>query len=295
MKNYIALSLLVTLVLFTACKTDDNDGQNTNEAPQLIFKFDFNETQERLNNFGLPAAIPAGHAAQTPDFKGISAHYLELAPTMFTLLGQGEILYQGTETNAGGAMAVDFSQAKVVDEGETFISVPLKDIAQGDYEWIRLSLTYQNYDINLSGLGYDVTGNLTSFVGYNTYINNHTVGGENITVNDDKLQGYWAFKIQDGQLPINVEAFSGESAATTVPNPIASTSPVPAGSCVVTGQIENGLTITGNETEDVVVTLSVSINNSFEWVDPNNNGKFEPTEGEIPVDMGLRGLQVFVD
>jgi hypothetical protein len=50
------------------------------------------------------------------------------------------------------------------------------------------------------------------------------------------------------------------------------------------------LVITGNETEDIYVTLSLSTNNSFEWVDTNPDGKWEPIAGEQVVDMGLRGM-----
>jgi hypothetical protein len=71
-------------------------------------------------------------------------------------------------------------------------------------------------------------------------------------------------------------------------------SPIPQGSCVVTGQFENGLTITGDETEDVTVTLSFSVNQSFEWTEINTDGKFEPSAGEELVDMGLRGLKPMV-
>jgi hypothetical protein len=59
---------------------------------------------------------------------------------------------------------------------------------------------------------------------------------------------------------------------------------------VVTGKFENNLTLVGNETSDVVVTLSLSINNSFEWTEVNNDGKYEPSAGENVVDMGLRGM-----
>ncbi|MEM9822881.1 MAG: hypothetical protein AAF985_17510 [Bacteroidota bacterium] len=48
--------------------------------------------------------------------------------------------------------------------------------------------------------------------------------------------------------------------------------------------------VDGMETEDVVVLCSVSINNSFEWIDNNNNGTYEPTEGDVVVDMGVRDL-----
>jgi hypothetical protein len=70
---------------------------------------------------------------------------------------------------------------------------------------------------------------------------------------------------------------------------------------VVTGPFEQALEITGNESEDIVVVLSVSTNKSFEWIDVNPDGKYEPLNagfqptGEVPVDMGVRGLEVYVN
>ena len=53
---------------------------------------------------------------------------------------------------------------------------------------------------------------------------------------------------------------------------------------------KNKLIITGEETEDIIIELSFSVNNSFEWKDANENGIFEPLDGDTIVDMGLRGL-----
>ncbi len=84
--------------------------------------------------------------------------------------------------------------------------------------------------------------------------------------------------------------------ATTVVNPLFNSSPIPAGSCVATGQFVNtgrsasNLTITGHETRDIVITVSLSVNKSFEWVEVVNDGKWEPARGEYIVDMGIRGL-----
>lgn len=287
------LWLYMCFLVFTIFSCSDESVTVESPNARLIIKFDFNETQERLGNLGEPSPVADGNAAQTPNFNGISAHYVELAPNQFTQLGEGAVIYSGEETTAGGANAVDFSQSIVVDEGETFLSIPISDIAAGSYEWMRVSLTYQNYDINLRVDDLDLTGTIASFVGYNTYINTVTVKDETVVVNDDKLQGFWAFEIDDSSLPVPIPVSQGDAARTTVPNPLASTSPIPAGSCVVTGEVQGGLTITGNETEDIVLTLSVSINNSFEWEDDNDNDLFEPLLDEKAVDMGLRGLKVF--
>ena len=188
---------------------------------------------------------------------------------------------------AGGDLAIDFSQAKIVGEDEIFLSIPLSQIPQGNYEYVRVSLSYQNFDITIRSNAVDYTGTLESFVGYNTYINTHYIGNNSFPVNGNRLQGYWAFGLNGFPYATSGQAPPG---ATTVPNPIATTSPIPSGSCVVTGKFQNNLVITNNESRNVYVTLSLSTNNSFEWEEVTSDGKYEPSIGENVVDMGLRGL-----
>ena len=88
---------------------------------------------------------------------------------------------------------------------------------------------------------------------------------------------------------------SAPAGATTVPNPIFASSPIPFGSCLVTGAFDTPLTITGNETQDTIITCSVSINDSFEWIDSNGNGKYNPGDQDTIVNMGVRGLIPIVD
>ena len=108
------------------------------------------------------------------------------------------------------------------------------------------------------------------------------------SINANKLQGYWAF--EDFGIVLN-----GQAAGTTVVNPLHNTSPIPAGSCIVTGNFNTPLVITGNETQDVTMTMSFSTNKSFEWYDDNQDGLYEPGAGDYPVDMGLRGLKPIVE
>ncbi len=319
MNRILLLLTLGFIIGFSSCVEDSDDNNNNENGPMLRFKFDFDENQTRLNNVGLPAEIPAGNAAQTPVFRGMSIHYIELAPGPFTLLGEGEIVYQGEETTAGGAKAVDFDKANVADENEVFFSIPLSDIAAGNYEWIRTSVTYQNYDITFNLTGPSAsnldfcdggpngrTGTVSSFLGYNVYISDITPRTETLTVNDDKLQGFWVFERDDlGSLCENAlqqagfgsKLNSGEAPAgsTTVVNPLFDSSPIPAGSCVVTAPFGNKLQITGNETEDIVVTLSYSVNESLEWIDHIPNGELDfhidnPASSDQIVDMGVRGM-----
>ena len=127
------LTLLALSFMSFSC-TDEDDDQVLTEEPQLIIRFKFDPTQVRLNNIGQPSTIPAGNAAQSPIFNSISSHYLEFTPNALTQVGQGAILYNGASTTLGGTNAIDFSKAKIVGEGEAFLSIPLKNLAPGSYE-----------------------------------------------------------------------------------------------------------------------------------------------------------------
>lgn len=282
-KAIIFLIFIVVVTSFFSCSNESA----SNEEPMLIIKFKFDENQARLNNLGQPTSVPNGNAAQSPIFNTISAHYVEMAPNANTQIGQGTIVYHAPETTIGGSNAIDFSKSKIVSEGETFLKIPLSQVAAGSYQWMRVSLSYQNYQINIRHQGEDYLGTIASFVGFNTYISTFNIGNNMFPINENRAQGYWAFALNNqpysssGQAPAN---------ATTVPNPIASTSPIPAGSCLITGNFTNNLVINGNETKDVTLTLSLSINKSFEWREVTADGKYEPSNGENVVDMGLRGL-----
>ena len=303
MKNYILFFLCIVTLSFIGCKKNDGEPASSTSTANLILKFKFDPTQIRLNNIGGVSTIPAGNATQNPTINKMSAHYAELTPTAFTALGGGAVIYKAAETTAGGGTAIDFNKAKLVGNNEIFLSVPIKNIAVGTYEYLRVSLAYQNLDVNFhldtvinaTTISQDFPATIAGFIGYNTYINGFTIKNQTVPVNANKLQGFWGVETSGsimgfpfssttiGQAPPN---------ATTVVNPIFATSPVPQGSCLVTGAFAGGskLKITGAETNDIVVVVSLSTNKSFEWTDTNSNGKWDATKGEKIIDMGLRGM-----
>ncbi len=273
------------ILMMVSCKK--NDPVATKPMVNFIFKFD--STQVRLNNIGQPSVIASGNAAQSPVFNKMSAHYLELAPNQLTALGAGKVLYRAPETSIGGQNAIDFSKATFAGNGQAFLSVPLDSVTPGSYDWLRVSLAYQNYDIKLRASGFDLTGTIASFIGYRTYIQQYKVKDSTVTVNANKAQGYWAFETSVSGFGV-LNTGQAPPGATTVPNPIFATSPIPAGSCVVTGKFASPLVITGTEAADITVIVSLSTNKSFEWVDGDGNGTFDPLNGDQVVDMGIRGL-----
>ncbi len=303
MKKIIYLLTAITILAAACKKKEDTTG------PKLIFKFKFDSTQTRLNNLAQTASIPAENAAQSPVFHSMSAHYIELAPdSLSTFSVASNVLYRNNEVTTGGDKAIDFSKSIVKGEGEEFYSVPLKNLIKGTYKWLRISLAYQNYDIKMiyrrndvnGGVPFIFNGEVASFLGFNTYVTNYSLRGENITVNGNLLQGSGAVKSYNvpfvGTMPaITWSAPSNQR--TTVVNPFAGALGIPPGSCLVTGKFTSPITITGNETNDIIVTVSLSTNKSFEWKEKRVDGLYEPVDGnnanaplDSVVDMGIRGI-----
>jgi hypothetical protein len=297
MKQLIVALVLLTLV---SCKPEQNGS-----TAQLTVQFEFDETQERLNNLGQPAPMPAGHAGQTPDFSRLAVHYIELSQNMFTGLGQGEVLYKGTELTMNGQNAIDYDQVWSAPRDSVFAKFSVKDIAPGTYEWVRVSVAAQYFDFNFNINNVPIIGDLpqqkasiASIIGFNSYLTSLTPYSKILQVNDTKKQGFWALETRlSAPYSSYSQLYSGQApeGATTVVNPLFATSPVPQGSCVITGQLAQPLVITGNETEDISMVLSFSVNQSLEWIDTDGNNQLDldATTGALEqiVDMGLRGVK----
>jgi hypothetical protein len=299
MIRYKFIILLTGALAFNNCQKNEIP-----VVPNLVFNLAFDAGQARLNNFGVPVSIPVGHAAQTPVFNEMSLHYIELSQDSTTQLGKGEIVYESAVTTFGGGEAIDFENSVKAGNNKEFCRLKISTIKPGRYEYIRASASYQNYVVRYNIKGIPAVGDLvqqsgilSSFVGYNTYIKNVVPKKQILTVNANVPQGYWVFET-DLLAPYDLynKLYFGQSAGTTtVVNPLFNSSPIPSGSCVITGKLTEPLIITGDEKEDIVVKLSFSINNSFEWIDNNGNNQldFYGTPGnpqEPVVDMGLRGL-----
>ena len=137
MKNVLITSLF--LVLFISCKKKETKEEevtpeptptvscptcnfpdtiwtSTATGPKLIFKFKFDSTQQRLDNFGMPATLPSTNEAQSPIFNGMSAHYIEMAKYDTTQVGHGAVLYRAEETMCGGSNAITFCKSIVAKD-----------------------------------------------------------------------------------------------------------------------------------------------------------------------------------
>lgn len=106
-------------------------------------------------------------------------------------------MYKNAETTTGGAQAIDFSKSKVAADGESFFEIPIKEVKPGYYEYLRVSLAYQCYDIkiNVAALGQEITGTLAAFIGYNTYIGSYKIKDSTVSLNgtDRRVTGRWKY------------------------------------------------------------------------------------------------------
>ena len=309
MYKKILFAIIAISILAISCNKDETTDDT---GPKLIFKFKFDSTQARLNAFARPSTIPDGNWGQSPVFHAMSAHFIQLAEDSLSPLTTN-VLYRNNEVTTGGDNAIDFSKSVIKKEGEIFYSVPLKNLTQGTYKWLRISLAYQNYDVKAIYRRNDVNGGnpitfdgeVVSFLGFNSYVTSYSIKGENITVNGNLPQGSGAVKPYNIPFISTLPAIKWTAAAntsTTVVNPFRVQLGIPSNSCLVTAPFTTPISITGNETSDIVVTVSLSTNKSFEWKDRNGDKLFEPVDGnnsnaplDSVVDMGIRGMRPIVN
>jgi hypothetical protein len=285
--RWIALSMAALSVL--SCKKDGDNGSGGLPASILNFKLHFDSTMVRLNDFGQPVSVPAGHYAMHPKVESMTVHYMELCPNENTPLGQGVILYNGPETNAGGALAIDYSRSTPILQNQKFFSYNLQSIPPGTYKYLRVGLGSQKMEVKTKWGAQVVPCGIVSFIGYNTYVQDLIIDNQEISINQNQLQGSYGFVASNG-VSQNYGLGDSFSGNTTVPNSIYATSPIPIGSSVVTGEFEEPFVVTNEEGMDRNITIHVSTNKSFEWIDSTPDGVWDPTTLESVVDMGVRGM-----
>ena len=283
--------------------------------PTITFTVKFDALQDRLDANGQPTSTSTA-SAQTPVFNKIGINYFELSSDVNTLLGTGNILLNTPDVAVAGSTdkAVDFSQLKMLADGEVLITMPLKNFAAGQYQYARLSVPYLNFDVafNLLNVPFagdflDERGAFAAFLAPNTFITNYKVFDKTQNVNGIKKRGAWSFetKLSLGYAAYN-NIYNGQipDSTVTVVNPLRLTSPIPSGASIITGKFAVPLTITGTETQNINVVVSLSINKSFEWQDKiRKNGKWDieaQANTGAPVyepitDFGLRGLNVIFE
>jgi hypothetical protein len=300
--KFTTLTLLLFAGNFWSCQ------KKADAKIHFIVKFD--PLQERLNANGTVAPVLAGRATQTPSMNQIGVECLEVAANNSTPVGKGVSIFQVAPKANSGEIMTQFDQLKMVKDGEIIASVPMKQLGVGKFEYVRLAVAYQNFDVLFSMQEVPFAGNFTDergtfavFLSKSNFIGSHTVASKTERVDGSKPQGYWVFetKFPSAYATLN-RLFSGKvpDSTLTFVNPLHQTAPLPAGSNFITGRFDTPLSITGQENQDITVTLTLSTNKSFEWDESiYKNGKWDsnaqantgtPSVERI-VDVGFKGLK----
>jgi hypothetical protein len=299
MKKFLWIPLLA--LIFTSCEKGTIDRQ-------LIFKFKFDPTMVRLDDSGivspvnLPFPNPQLFAAQDARINFAAANYLELLPNDTTKFMDGLVLYKAPFKQMGLDSGIDISSLKQVAPGEVFYSMSLKDVKPGTYEWMRVGVAYQNFDVNFrvdnyNGINFSgiQNGTVMSFLGYNNYIENLTTKLQPQVINSFKRQGFSSFEANFApggvtMYPYIYNQFPVDS-NTTIVNHLHNKVPMNKKFGIMTAAIVPGkLNITGSETQNIVIEINLSTNKSFVWKDLNGNKVWDAISGEPVVDCGFRGM-----
>src|SRR5690554_2047234 len=122
------------------------------DGPRLYFRLVLDPNQERLDIFGQPEVMPSNHSAINPVMEGFAIHTIELVPNAYTAFGAGEMVYYAPMLAANHA--VIFDSLQVVQTGDIVYSIPISQVEPGTYEYSRVSVAYQNYDVPFRAYGF---------------------------------------------------------------------------------------------------------------------------------------------
>ncbi|MCX6208781.1 MAG: hypothetical protein NTZ59_04600 [Bacteroidetes bacterium] len=242
-----------------------------------------------------------------------------------------------SHTDTSGHIAVDYGSLEMVGDGEAVLSIPLSSVKPGTYQFLRFSIAAQNFDIPYkldttisnfiyNGINYPggyfsglYNATIATFSSDSTYFKDgYSIKYYlNNNVKDAiKRQGYWGFETNIGTnsiyYPAAVTTATQQEASSV--NVLYRKSPTPSSFSVFTAAVngikysKNGmtpptiapmpLTITGTETESIVIECALFTKNSFEWND-NFSGDNQwnnpfPFPKESIIDMGIRGMKPVV-
>ena len=259
----------------------------------------------RLDWDGNSSEVAAGNIGITPDsVLNIGIHYLELVQDANTAYKSGVIIYRSPETFQGGEIAIDFDSLLFLAPGTEIFNANLRKIPPGTYSYIRASVTCISYGITVdlddvpgAGAVNNVPATMYSFLGYRTYIGSIQADTNDQEINANRALGFWLLETRQPEADWNkVIQTQLNSNLVTVVNELSDSAPIPNSTAIITGVFDEPLVITGEESDDLYLTLTFSVNKVIEVADANSDGtwdlnyQFNVLSEEL-MDHGLRSLR----
>lgn len=137
-----------------------------------------------------------------------------------------------------------------------------------------------------------VTMPFKSFLAHACYVPQFYIGDSLEKINNIRAQGFTISQLHYTTPSIH-HVYRSSSKLVTAPNPIYKTCPsIPRSGIITAGFLNKNVVISESSNTDIVIDVSFSTKQAFEWEDNNKNGSFDV----IPVyetiaNIGLRGMQ----
>ncbi|MEO8085643.1 MAG: hypothetical protein ABI763_02420 [Bacteroidota bacterium] len=264
------------LLLFeSSCDRNENEVPDKKfpEETNLRIVIEFDSTQERLDNNGEPAPIAMGHQAQSTNFNSIYIKAIKFLKDSSGGYDSGADIYYNPDL-------------WLASNGTTIDNSISAANALGAYNWIRVYFYQQKYQIKFKANGNEYLGTLLSFLwpendGSQYLINDSTILNDSIIP-----QGSYYLELTGLSSILHSEI----TTQITQPNSLHYSWPSPANLYVVTCPISPSLVL--NRPDSKTITISISTNKCFEWIENSDPAFFEPFNGDTIVDFGVRGIRV---
>lgn len=296
--RFIALCLF--LLCFWGCKKE--------EDPKIIVSWQQDPFQERLDNNGRPAPVASSNLSLSPKLNTIAVEHIELLTSEPTRLFSGATLYSANNKQTVNDTTVSIDKLVFTGQGTPLSTSSLRSLQGKTFQWICVWLAHQSFDVrfnlnNVPNIGTitDEGGTFNAFLAANTFISRYKVITKEDVVNDYRPRGYWFFETNLRAAFASYNTFyRGQLAplSVTAVNPLAASMVTPRRSSIFIARLEKPMTITGEEKNDVNITLTFSTNQAFEWRDNNRNGRWDidaqNIQNEPVINFGLRGMKAVV-
>ncbi len=285
----ISRFIIIYFALLISCRTENEDDSRPEPvfppSAELTITIKFDPLQDRLDSFGVPNPIPIGHEALSPNINGMKIGFIELLSDSIIpyndglKLLQSNIVYNASDT--GYKCCSDLIPNNFIYE--TSISSTL---IPDTFKYIRIYFVYENLDISYKFNNNIYAGSVAAFLAPKALTFNYQISDSAFNSYSLKTNGQWYFEVDT---PGFGTILSGD-ALTTQPNILYNSNPVPSGGCIVTCPITPFLFL--DKPDSISITISISTNKSFEWIEHSDPAFFEPFDGDTIVDVGIRGIKV---
>jgi len=271
--------------MFSCNKDKEIPDKSYPPSSHLVLKFKFDSLQDRLDNQGAISNVPIGFGGYSPDINLISIGLIELLTDSTTVFGNGYRIMSGN----GATIANDTGYSccwDAFDNDFQYTATLSANQTPNTFRWIRIYFTYENFNIKFLHQGIVYDGTVSAFLARKAFTNHFQIKDSIYNTYSVKTNGEWFLEVDTPGYGVVLH----DTASTTAPNVLYSSLLVPSGGCIVTCLIDTPLYLGSSQTK--TITISMSTNKSFEWVDHSDPAFFEPFDGDTIVDVGIRGLRV---